>query len=172
MCSRDCSGVCLPVCGVYVYLVCVCVYVRMCMCMCTGYVCLCMYVCVCVCLCVCFGVSMDCSCWFFFIIYKTIFSLSQVRGHHKFEVITSSRSRTTHNSRCWRNSLRGAPGIAPVAWRRQSTRKADITSGGTGIALAFCLCVVRLHHSRGRRNFFWRVAVNPPARCAIFPWTL
>jgi hypothetical protein len=28
-----------------------------------------------------------------------------------------SKSRTAHNIRCWRDSLRGAPGIAPVAWR-------------------------------------------------------
>ena len=42
--------------------------------------------------------------------------------------------------------LRGAPGIAPdLQWLG-----GDIPRGGAEIALAFCLCVFRLHQSRGR----------------------
>ena len=43
----------------------------------------------------------------------------------------------------------------------------DIPGRGAGIALAFCLCVSRLHHSRGRtpQGLLWRVAMSLAPRC-------
>ena len=72
------------------------------------------------------------------------FQVHYFSPHLKFEVSHDTQQQML------RGSLRDAPGQTQGSFRWQGCGKCgDIPQGGTGIALAFCLCEYRLHTSRG-----------------------